>query len=229
MSKTRKGAQKVIGAVSDFAICTGTIVKPEKSFIDSTRKGEEIKVRTMEDKESGYGHCALKEIGRKDFFRHLGNIQTAEGRTSVLNVEMYDPWNEERGNKKEAGKEHKSDESEKYNGSRGDASVKSSYTQTDNIPGTIRAVHKQGYTEATRENRCNDKEAHKNEPANTIGYNTHARTNGRYRRDKNRWHSAHRETNYAPTMLNGEKKMRMIARGAIDRLQEYTKINKGAH
>jgi len=88
MSKTRKGAQKAIGAVSDFAICTGTIVKPEKSFIYSTRKGEEIKVRTMEDKESGYSHYALKEIRRKDFFRHLGNIQTAEGRTSLLNVEM---------------------------------------------------------------------------------------------------------------------------------------------
>jgi len=91
MAKTRKGAQKVIDAVSDFAICTGTMVKPEKSFIYSTRKGEAIKVRTMEDKESGYSHYyALKEIGRKDFFRHLGNIQTAEGRTSVLNVDMYD-------------------------------------------------------------------------------------------------------------------------------------------
>jgi len=90
MSKTRTGAQKVIGAVSDFAICTGTIVKPEKSFVYSTREGEEIKVRTTEDKESGYSRYALKEIGSTDFFRHLGNIQTAEGRTSVLNVDMYD-------------------------------------------------------------------------------------------------------------------------------------------
>jgi len=90
MSKTRKGAQRVIDAVSDFAICVGTIVKPEKSFAYSTREGEEIKVRTMENKESGYSHHALKEIRRKDFFRHLGNIQTAEGRASVLNVDMYD-------------------------------------------------------------------------------------------------------------------------------------------
>jgi len=45
MSRTRSGGQTLTTVVSDFASCTGTIIKPEKSYTYATKIIEPLKVR----------------------------------------------------------------------------------------------------------------------------------------------------------------------------------------
>jgi len=90
MSRTRQGAQVLTTTISDSASCTGTIVKPEKSYSYSTAAGEPLVVRTYTGKDNGFISYPLKQISDADYYRHLGNIQNSKGHTNIKDKTMHD-------------------------------------------------------------------------------------------------------------------------------------------
>ena len=87
-SSSREGAQQATTPVSDFASATGTIVKPTKSFCYSNTKGERVKVRIYT--KEGFETYDLQEVDDKAYYRHLGNVQNADGDQSLKNITMHD-------------------------------------------------------------------------------------------------------------------------------------------
>ena len=90
LSSTRKGAQKVLNAVADFATATGIMIKPAKSYTYSNREGPPLTVTTYEQSNTKYKLrnklvTKLDELEETSYFRHLGNVQNAEGHTHPLN------------------------------------------------------------------------------------------------------------------------------------------------
>ena len=49
--QTREGAQKIVNTISTFATATGTIIKPEKSYIYSNQKERPINITTYGGKD----------------------------------------------------------------------------------------------------------------------------------------------------------------------------------
>ena len=93
--QTREGAQKIVNAISNFATTTGIIIKPEKSYIYSNQKGNPIMITTYDGKDENNKlknkqKQAMKELGDKDYFRHLGNVQNAQGHNPLKTTEMHD-------------------------------------------------------------------------------------------------------------------------------------------
>ena len=80
--KSREGGQNIMNAVATFATATGIVVKPSKSYMYSTDKGHPITIPTYDQSQNKIlgkqTKTKLKELGEKDFFRHLGNIQNAK-------------------------------------------------------------------------------------------------------------------------------------------------------
>jgi hypothetical protein len=95
LSSTRKGAQKVLNAVADFATATGIMIKPAKSYTYSNREGPPLTVTTYEKSNTRYKLrnklvTKLDELEETSYFRHLGNVQNAEGHTPTEPMIMYD-------------------------------------------------------------------------------------------------------------------------------------------
>ena len=93
--RSRKGGQRAMDCVSNFATATGIVVKPTKSYLYANRSGRPITITTHERSNTNYNlrkpaRTALTELGDDDFFRHLGNIQNAKGECTIQNIEMYD-------------------------------------------------------------------------------------------------------------------------------------------
>jgi len=93
--RTREGAQRAMDCVSNFATATGIIVKPTKSYIYSNSPGKAVTITTHEQSNTKYTlqtpvYTALTELADTAFFKHLGNIQTANGKSTIYDVEMYD-------------------------------------------------------------------------------------------------------------------------------------------
>ena len=83
-----------MNAVATFATALGIVVKPSKSYMYSTDKGPPVTIPTYNQSHNTIlgkqTKTKLKELGEKDFFRHLGNIQNAKGENSINNTIMYD-------------------------------------------------------------------------------------------------------------------------------------------
>ena len=97
MSRTHKSAKQQAHAISNFSTSTGIIVKPQKSYIYANYvipDNDVIEITTYKgDGKFGLGEpnvYALKQIKATDFWRHLGNVQNAEGRTTIQDVKMHD-------------------------------------------------------------------------------------------------------------------------------------------
>ena len=83
-----------MNAVVTFATATWIVVKPSKSYMYSTDKGHPITIPTYDQSQNKIlgkqTKTKLKELGEKDFFRHLGNVQNAKGENSKKNTIIYD-------------------------------------------------------------------------------------------------------------------------------------------
>ena len=95
LASTRRGAQRVLAAVADFATATGIMIKPAKSYTYSNREGPPLKVTTYEKSNTRFKLrnrvvTELDELGENDYFRHLGNVQNARGHTPTEPMVMYD-------------------------------------------------------------------------------------------------------------------------------------------
>ena len=90
----RKGIQKIMVAIDEFSAAVGIIVKPTKSYTYSTKEMQPITSITWEGKEKyQLGKetiTKLTQLQETDFFRHLGNIQNAEGTYISKPIQMYD-------------------------------------------------------------------------------------------------------------------------------------------
>ena len=95
LSHTRSGAQRVLTAVAYFSTATGIKKKPPKSYTYSNRPGKPLYITTYEQSDTnfklrGKQVTELVELQEEDYFRHLGNIQNAQGSTPVKPAQMYD-------------------------------------------------------------------------------------------------------------------------------------------
>ena len=95
LAHARSGAQTVLTAVADFSTATGIKIKPPKSYTYSNRPGKPLRVTTYEQSNTnfklrGKQVTELVELTEKEYFRHLGNIQNAQGSTPVTPTYMYD-------------------------------------------------------------------------------------------------------------------------------------------
>jgi len=80
----------VITTVSDFASCTGTIIKPQKSYSYATKNNPPLKVRMYLGRETKFQEYELKQITDSQYFRHLGNVQNSRGQVSIKATRMHD-------------------------------------------------------------------------------------------------------------------------------------------
>ena len=85
----------MLNAVADFATATGIMIKPAKSYTYSNREGPPLTVTTYEKSNTKYKLrnklvTKLDELEETSYFRHLGNVQNAEGHTPTEPMVMYD-------------------------------------------------------------------------------------------------------------------------------------------
>ena len=94
VSQTKEGMQKIANAIADFSTATGIIVKPEKSYVYSNIENVEIKIDTYKGngkyKLGQPRTTTLVNVTEKSMWRHLGNIQNANGTTVLGDTVMYD-------------------------------------------------------------------------------------------------------------------------------------------
>ena len=95
LASSRQGAQRVLNAVAEFATATGIMIKPAKSYTYSNRPGEPLTVTTYEKSNTKYKLrnkvvTVLAELDETHYFRHLGNVQNAQGHTPTEPTVMYD-------------------------------------------------------------------------------------------------------------------------------------------
>jgi hypothetical protein len=90
MSRTRDGGQKLTTVVSDFALCTGTIIKPEKSYTYATKTIKPLRVRMYMNTKEGFRTYELKQTKQDEYFRHLGNVQNGAGQYHIRDTKMHD-------------------------------------------------------------------------------------------------------------------------------------------
>jgi hypothetical protein len=98
VSRSKQGLQNMANAISNFCTATGIIVKPEKSYVyikrmnqrlkrlrrGNQRKQNKIYIRTHQGGNGKLGPSTktnLTTISADDAWRHLGNVQTAKGKT----------------------------------------------------------------------------------------------------------------------------------------------------
>ena len=70
------------------------MIKPPKSYTYSNRPGKPLHITTYEKsitnfKLRGKKVTELVELKEGDYFRHLGNIQNAEGSTPITPTNIY--------------------------------------------------------------------------------------------------------------------------------------------
>ena len=93
-SAGRDSSKSQADGISHFCTSTGIIVKPTKSYAYSNESGEPIMITTYEgDGNYNLGNpcqTPLKELGEKEYWRHLGNIQNSVGDTTINTITMHD-------------------------------------------------------------------------------------------------------------------------------------------
>ena len=87
-SRTRGGIQQAIHATSDFASATGVIIKPEKSYCYLTKNGPPITIRKYTSR--GFEYSNMKELSKSVYYKHLGNVQNAEGGQTIKDIPLHD-------------------------------------------------------------------------------------------------------------------------------------------
>ena len=95
LASSRKGAQRILNAVADFATATGIMIKPAKSYTYSNRPGDPLTVTTYEKSNTKFKLrnkivTKLDELDETHYFRHLGNVQNAQGHTPTEPTILYD-------------------------------------------------------------------------------------------------------------------------------------------
>jgi hypothetical protein len=97
MSRTHESAKSQATAISSFCTSTGIIVKPQRSYVYTNYDVPEennIEIITYTgDGNFGLGTptiTPLKQIKPGGYRRHLGNVQTAMGKTTIHDVKLHD-------------------------------------------------------------------------------------------------------------------------------------------
>jgi len=89
IARTRKGVQKIVTAVSDFASRTGTIIKPQKNYTYANHDGPPLKVR-MFGQGGERSEYNLTEINETDFLQAPGKCTKCSRR--VLSIRTSNVW-----------------------------------------------------------------------------------------------------------------------------------------